>query len=136
MKHDISWRRKLFFAAIGAVITQVYAPHIQFVLDSGYDIWCGGSKSLNQGKAALRKAIRENRPDLFKEAKEALERSASCHMAEGTFLLAALYCNGFGVEKDFSRSRRLFREAAGREPQWAMEILANPKLCRAERSDH
>jgi hypothetical protein len=69
---------------------------------------------------------------LAKDAKIALEKSAHCEVGEAHFLLGLLHCNGIGGEKDIAKGRQSLRSAIKREPQWAMEILSNPKLCRVE----
>jgi hypothetical protein len=123
---------RIFYFMLGAAFTQVSGPYTQHIWDAGYDMWCGGSASLALGKVALAKAIKEDRPELFKNAKDALENSAACQVSgESQFLLGLVFCQGLGVEKDVPHGRRLLREAIGRQPKWAIEILANPKLCRA-----
>lgn len=123
---------RVTFFVLGAAFTQIAGPYIQDTWDRGYDVWCGSSISLAQGKAALAKALRDNRPELVKEAKVALEKSARCRRSEAQFLLGLIHCNGLGGQKNPALGRQLIRNAISHEPQWAMEILMNPELCRAE----
>lgn len=117
---------------LGVVFAQIAEPQIQDLWDRSYDNWCGGTIALKEGKVALAKALKAHRSDLAKEAMVALEKSARCQMGEAHFLLGLIHCNGIGVEKNIAKGRQAFRSAIKREPQWAMEILANPKLCRTE----
>lgn len=122
---------RVFFFVLGAAFTQIAGPYLQVGWDRVFDSWCGGSAALTQGKSALAKAISENQPQMFEEAKAALDKAASCKVGEALFLKALLFCNGLGVEKDVPRGRRILREVTSFEPKWALEIQANPKLCKA-----
>lgn len=123
---------RIFYFVLGVGFASIAEPYIQDLGNRGYETWCGGSEALTHGKAAFTKAIREKQPELAKEARIALEEAARCRNGEAQFLLGLIHCNGIGVKKDIARGRRLLRGAIHTEPQWALEIMVNPKLCRAK----
>ena len=123
---------RLFFFVLGVAFAQITGPYFQEIWDQARDMWwCEGTSYLTNGKVALSAAVKQNKPELFREAKMNLGKAAACQKGgEALFLEALLYCNGLGGEKDSQHAWHLFREAVGREPKWALEVLANPKLCK------
>lgn len=126
---EVAFYKRMFWAALGAVVSQLAAPHIEDAANVSYDYWCGGGEALTQGKATLRKGILQDNPNLFREAKAELEKSRACKKSEASFLLGVMLCNGMGEPRNRARGLLLIREATAAQPQWAMEILANPDLC-------
>jgi hypothetical protein len=123
---------RIFYFVTGVAFAQIAGPYFQQFWDQAHDTWwCEGTPNLKSGKLALAAAINDNRPELFRDAKMKFAKAATCLKGgEALFLEALLYCDGLGGEKDPPRAWHLLREAAGREPKWALEVLANPNLCK------